>query len=195
MVSKLLLGPDGSLVYKCDCCLTYFESARERKAHRQAEHEEMISCKKCGKTFGYMRNLYAHIRIYHREEKMEVTCQKCGMFSDHLKSFMHLTIIWCFNPGIMIDEVNLKCHQESCCVVNDKASGMAGNSGQRWILILPSKNNTNKYLYTKLIRSNEATTNKSRQQSGLINYKCNYCGQRYFSKDQFDKHIVVHGNR
>lgn len=110
------VGPDGSLVHRCDCCLKYFGSDEERNAHRDTEHKEKLSCRICNRTFGNLRCLAAHNRAHHKGK--EVTCQKCGEFHVCLRRFLGFMPILTLVLGIIVDESYLVCHQQSYCVGN-----------------------------------------------------------------------------
>lgn len=51
-----------------------------RDTHREAEHKEKLTCKKCERVFSNLRCLQAHNRAHHKTKEKEVTCLKCGEF-------------------------------------------------------------------------------------------------------------------
>lgn len=83
------LGPDGSLVHRCDCCTIYFKTTEERDAHSQTAHKEKAVCKICNQTFRSLFRLQQHDRSFHAEGKPKIKrkpikqhyfCAKCGEY-------------------------------------------------------------------------------------------------------------------
>lgn len=75
------LGPDGSLVYRCELsCPIYFKTKEERRAHGMAVHKDQLQCTVCGKSFRNMSAKYACGRTHRNGPTQSVVCTKCGEY-------------------------------------------------------------------------------------------------------------------
>lgn len=89
--------------------------------HREVDHKDELSCKKCNRNFVNLRSLEIHNRALHKGNLSEVTCVKCGEFFECLWRFDIVDIrsfVWVLIPGISVEKEFLKYHQKSCCVGN-----------------------------------------------------------------------------
>lgn len=75
-------GPDCNLLHRCDCCFEYFKTVQERDVHREVDHRDELTCKKCNRNFVNLRSLEIHNRALHKGNLSEVPCTKCGEFSE-----------------------------------------------------------------------------------------------------------------
>lgn len=85
---SIRLGPDGSLVYKCDGCRTYFKSKTEQREHARSEHKERLTCKYCNKLFSRIDSVYSHQLDHLRKVKKKERrfyCIKCGGFTSNIE--------------------------------------------------------------------------------------------------------------
>lgn len=73
------LGPDGSLVYKCDCCPIHFKTLKKRDNHHMTAHKEKLTCKICNKLFRRYNTMLEHVKNHKRSgPKKQFVCAKCG---------------------------------------------------------------------------------------------------------------------
>lgn len=76
------VGPDGSLIYRCEfSCPMYFKTKEEMIKHECAEHKDRLACDTCGKVAQSLSGKYACARTHRarrpKERKTHV-CPKCG---------------------------------------------------------------------------------------------------------------------
>lgn len=79
MVSEI--GPDGTLIYKCELCNTYFRTKQERTKHSARIHPKRVTCDICDKTFSstyYLNNHRQHVHAGQRRKTSKIYCAKCG---------------------------------------------------------------------------------------------------------------------
>lgn len=75
------LGPDGSLLVKCECCYTYFKTKEEQQKHTIAKHRDRVTCKICNKMYKNIDSVYSHKQTAHAGYKYKLqnfVCTKCG---------------------------------------------------------------------------------------------------------------------
>lgn len=76
-------GTDGSLIHKCPCCASYFDSKENVQKHAREEHEERLKCTYCDKMFKDADGRAAHVRKLHTktgapQKKYTFVCAMCG---------------------------------------------------------------------------------------------------------------------
>lgn len=82
----VVLGTDGTLIYKCLCCPQYFATVNEAEQHQRGQHLDKLLCKECNKMFKDPDNLNAHVRYTHMKDTVTATppkkylyvCARCG---------------------------------------------------------------------------------------------------------------------